>query len=138
VKKISLLLMLFVLACVGRELFDYISARQAAYLAYEDQATKLARSHRRDLPFADIGGYIIDVMYDLESITRKTEHEFEIVAVQAVHFQRGLPFLNWGARQIVKTRQKALMRRSEGQWLVSELEENTSAPAYLSESVIPE
>ena len=135
--RISLILMLFVLACVGRELFDDISARKAAYLAYEEQATNLARSHRNDLPFADVEGYIIDVMYDLESITRKAEHELEIVAVQAVHFQRGLPFLNWGSRQIVKTRQRVLMRRSEERWLISELEENASDPAYLGESVIP-
>ena len=133
--KLSFVLMLFALVCFGREAFDDISTRQAAYLAYEDQATKLAKSHRGDLPFADVEGYIIDVMYDLESITRKTRHEIEIVAVQAVHFQRGLPFGNWGSRQIVKTRHRVLMRRADGRWLISEMEENVSEPTYLGESV---
>jgi hypothetical protein len=135
VNKLSFALMVFALICFGREAFDDIKSRQGAYQAYKDQTTELARSNQDDYSYADVEGYIVDIMYELESLTRLSTNKVEIVAVQALHFQKGLPVGNWGSRQVLKIRQRVLMISADGHWLISEIDETSSEPTYLGESV---
>ena len=74
-------------------------------------------------------------MYEMKSVKRLSNNEVEIVAVQALHFQKGLPVGNWGSRQVLKIQQRVVMMRADGEWVISEMDETSSEPTYLGESV---
>ncbi len=133
-KRLSWILVLFVLASAGSEIFHYTNSLAEAFGAYQDQATTIAKARRHDPPFKPLGGYIIDVTYILVSVEQEGRNAVRLVAIQSVHFQRGLPTLNWGARKIARTRQRALMTKSHGRWQISELEEDTTEFATLADS----
>lgn len=135
-RKLPLVLLLYVLACIGREVFDYFETRLQAYRAYQSQASVLAKERRHQAPFDSIDGYIVDILYRLDSIERSTEHEVRIVAVQSVHFQRGLSVGNWGGRRIARTEHRAVMRRHGRDWQICVLHEGSTEVADLGNVVV--
>lgn len=137
-KKLSIALLFFVLACVGHEVFDYFSSLSEAIGAYQDQATMIATARRHEYPFKSIDGYIVDVNYVLVSADLEGKDKVRLVAEQSVHFQKGLQVWNVGGRKIAKTRHKALMTRANGHWRISELTETTTEVTRLEDSLSTE
>ena len=133
-KRLSVVLAFFVLISAASEIYLYSTSLTEAFGAYKEQATTIARARRHDPPFKQLGGYILDVTYILVSLEHEGRNAVRLVAIQSVHLQRGLPTLNWGSRDIARTRHRALMRKSHGRWQISELEEDTTELTNLVDS----
>ncbi len=94
----------------------------------------MAVSQRYEPPFKPLEGYILDVTYILQSIDYEGRNAVRLVAIQSVHFQKGLPGLNWWARKIAKTRHRARMTKAHGRWQISELESDATEVSTLADS----
>jgi hypothetical protein len=134
-KRLSLILILFVVASAGSEILHYSRSLTEAFQAYQDQATTMAIEQRYNPRFEPLEGYILDVTYILQSIDYEGRNAVRLVAIQAVHFQKGLPTLNWWARKIAKTKHHALMTKAHGYWQISELQEDATEVTDLLDSI---
>jgi hypothetical protein len=126
VKKIFAVLVFLILANLGIEVYDYFKVFSRAVGAYQDQATLMAHSRRREPPFDSIEGGIVDVSYSLESFERIEDGTVHLVAVQAVHFAKGSPLGNGGGRRIARTRHHVQMIKVGRRWQISRLEQDAS------------
>lgn len=136
-KRLSLVLFLFVLTSAGSEVLHYSSALSEAFSAYKEQATIQAIEQRHGPSLEPLEGYILDVTYILQSIDFEGRNTVRLVAIQSVHFQKGLPTLNWWARKIAKTQHRVLMTKAHGRWQVSELEADATEVTTLADSLSP-
>jgi hypothetical protein len=126
VKKLWWLVALFALATVVREGLDYFGPMARAYRSYVDQASADVRARRGDSRFEGIEGSIVDVGYRLESAERQDDGTVALVVVEAVHFQKFSESGPFGNRRVAQTRQHVEMRDVGGQWVVSDLREETT------------
>jgi hypothetical protein len=138
VRKCGFVLVLYILACIGRDLYDHFSSRNDAFRAYQEEATRLVKSRRHDPTFESVEGYIADVLYRLESLEHEAEDKIRLVAIQAVHFQRSGVINSWVGRKVAKTRQRVLMTRDRGTWRISELEEDLTEVSNLGDAFAEE
>ncbi len=80
-------------------------------------------SRRDDARFGSIEGSVLDVSYFLESAEHQSDGTIRIVVVESVQFQKATASGPFGDRSIAKTRQRVVMKQSEGRWVVSDLME---------------
>jgi hypothetical protein len=132
-KKLSLALALFILACVGREAYEHLAFPYSAYRVYQERATAIAKERRSEPPFAAVSGIMTDVFYRLESLDRESDNKVRIVAVQSVHFERTLA-QNLGSKEVARTRQHVIMMQMEDGWEISQFEEDATELSTVKEA----
>ena len=125
-KKLSFVLALFILACIGREAYEHLAVPYRAYRVYQERATAMARERRSEPPLAAISGIMTDVFYSLETLDREAENKVRIVAVQSVHFERGTLVQTLGSREVARTRQHVVMMQIGDDWEISQFEEDAT------------
>ncbi len=125
-KKLSFVLALFILACIGREAYEHLAVPYRAYRVYQERATAMARERRSEPPLASISGIMTDVFYSLETLDREAENKVRIVAVQSVHFERGTLVQTLGSREVARTRQHVVMMQIGDDWEISQFEEDAT------------
>ena len=131
-KKLLWLFVFFAAATAVREGIDYFGPIAAAFRAYRDEAHAQALA-RGKKSFRDIAGNIVKVSHMLESSERSAEDEVKLVVLEAVHFQKSSEMRAFGNRRVAQTRQYVLMIRIDGEWLLSQLEEDATEVVELSD-----
>lgn len=134
-RKLLLLFVLFVAATAVREAIDYLGPMAKAYRTYRDEAHTQTLAHGKKRSFRDIEGNIVDVSYQLESAERTAEDRVRLVVLEAVQFQRSSERRAFGNRRVAQTRQYVLMTRVDGEWLISQLEQDATEVVDLAEVV---
>jgi hypothetical protein len=126
-------LVLFILACIGREAYNHYAVPYRAYLVYQERATAMAKERRNEPPFASIRGFMTDVFYNLESLDREAENKVRIVAVQSVHFERNTLVQSLGDREVARTRQHVVMMQLGDGWEISQFQEDATELSTVKE-----
>ncbi len=133
--KLSFLIVLFILACIGNEVYVYLNSRSDAFQNYKDYATEMAYENRRWPPFSSIEGSIVNVVYTLVSLEHEENDVIRLVAYQSVHFRKDFSLLKVGDMDIAKTRHDVLMTQEDGSWQVVELLPGLTEVKSLRDSV---
>ncbi len=132
-KKLLWLFIIFAAATAVREAVEYFGPMAAAFRAYRDEAHAQALERGKKKSFRDIEGNIVRVSHKLESSERSAEDKVRLVVLEAVHFQKSSERRAFGNRRVAQTRQYVLMTRIDGEWLISQLEEDATEIVELSE-----
>ena len=132
-KKLLWLFVIFAAATAVREAVDYFGPMAAAFRAYREEAHKQALERGKKKSFRHIEGNIVKVSHKLESSERPDEDTVRLVVLEAVHFQKSSERGAFGNRRVAQTRQYVLMVRIDGEWLLSQLEEDATMVVNLSE-----
>ena len=132
-KKLLWLFIFFAAATAVREGIDYFGPIAAAFRAYRDEAHAQALARGKKKSFRDIAGNIVKVSHMLESSERSAEDEVKLVVLEAVHFQKSSEMRAFGNRRVAQTRQYVLMIRIDGEWLLSQREEDATEVVELSD-----
>jgi len=122
-KKLGCFLAAFVLATAIHEGYQYFGPLAQAYRSYREEARAQVLSRRDDARFGSIEGSVLDVSYFLESAEHQSDGTIRIVVVESVQFQKATASGPFGDRSVAKTRQRVVMKQSEGRWVVSDLTE---------------
>jgi hypothetical protein len=136
-KKLGWLLAIFVVATAVREGYDYFGPLAQAYRTYREEARAQILSRKDDARFGSIEGSVIDVSYSLESAEHLSDGSVRIVVLEAVRFRKGTDPGPLGDRWVAKTRQRVVMRRAEGRWVVSDLVEDETEVTDPGAAVAP-
>jgi len=134
-KKLCFLILLFISASVGREIYGYFSSLSGAFEGYKDHAAKMARSGAHEQTLEPVEGHLVDVSYILESVKREGRNNVRLAAIQSLHYETGFGVGNWGDRRIAKTRHDVIMVRKDGRWQISELQRGVTEITRLADSL---
>lgn len=131
-KKLLWLLVIVVIATAIKDVVGYFGPMAAAFRSYRDEAATLEIGRAKAKTLRDIEGHIVDVSYHLESAEPAGDGEVRLRVVEAIQFQRGSEMQAFGNRRVAQTRQLVLMRRVDGQWAISRIEEDATEVVDLS------
>ena len=126
-KKLLLLFAFVVVVTALRDVVGYFGPMASAYRTYRDEAEALARDRGKTKSFRDIEGNIVD---GAEPVG---EGQVLLTVVEAIQFQKVSEMKPFGNRRVAQTRQRVLMRRVDGGWVVSEIEEEATEITELAE-----
>jgi hypothetical protein len=132
-KKLLLLLAFVIVVTALRDVIGYFGPMAEAYRTYRDEATAVALDRGKSRSFRDIEGHIVDVSYHLETAEPTGDGEVRLTVREAVQFQRGSEMKPFGNRRVAVTRQYVSMKRVEGRWVVSHIEEDPTEVNELSQ-----
>jgi hypothetical protein len=134
-KKLLWLLAMFVVATAIRESYEFFGPLAQAYRAYREEARAQLLTRRDDARFGSIEGSVVEVTYSLESAEHQPDGSVRIVVLEAVQFRSASDPgpLN---RRVAKTRQRVVMRRFEGRWVVSELMEDETEVTEIGSALV--
>ena len=132
-KKLLLFLAFVVVVTALRDVVGYFGPMAEAYRSYRDEATALALDRGKTRSFRDIEGHIVDVSYHLETAEPIGDDEVRLTVREAIQFQKVSEMNPFGNRRVAVTRQYVLMRRVDGRWVVSHIEEDATEITALTE-----
>ncbi len=132
-KKLLLFLGFVVVVTALKDVVGYFGPMAEAYRSYRDEAEALALDRGKTQSFRNIEGHIIDVSYHLETAEKLRDDEVRLTVREAIQFQKGSELQSFGNRRVAITRQYVLMRRVDGRWVVSHIEEDATTINELNE-----
>ena len=135
-KKLLLLLAFVVVVTALRDVVGYFGPMAEAFRSYREEATVVALARGKSKSFRDIDGHIVDVSYHLETAEHVGDGEVRLTVREAIQFQRVSEMKPFGNRRVAVTRQYVLMRRVDDRWVVSNIEEDSTAITELNEVVV--
>ncbi len=115
------------------DVVGYFGPMAEAYRSYRDEAKALAIDRGKTQSFRDIEGHIVDVSYHLETAEPVGDDEVRLTVREAIRFQKVSEMKPFGNRRVALTRQYVLMRRVDGRWVVSHIEEDATEITELTE-----
>ena len=107
-----------------RDVVGYFGPMTEAYRSYRDDAKALVLDRVKTKSFRDIEGHIVDVSYHLETAEPVGDDEVRLTVRETIQFQKVSEMKPFGNRRVALTRQYILMRRVDGRWVVSQIEED--------------
>ena len=132
-KKLLLFLAFVIVVTALRDVVGYFGPMAEAYRSYRDEAKALAIDRGKTQSFRDIEGHIVDVSYHLETAEPVGDDEVRLTVREAIQFQKVSEMKPFGNRRVALTRQYVLMRRVDGRWVVSHIEEDATEITELTE-----
>ena len=131
-KKLLLFLAFVIVVTALRDVVGYFGPMAGAYRSYRDEATALALDRGKTRSFRDIEGHIVDVSYHLET-AELVGDEVRLTVREAIRFQKVTELKPFGNRRVAVTRQYVSMSRVNGRWVVSHIEQDSTAITELYE-----
>ena len=131
-KKLLLFLAFVIVVTALRDVVGYFGPMAGAYRSYRDEATALALDRGKTRSFRDIEGHIVDVSYHLET-AELVGDEVRLTVREAIPFQKVSEMKPFGNRRVAVTRQYVSMSRVNGRWVVSHIEQDSTAITELYE-----
>ncbi len=132
-KKLLLFLAFVIVVTALRDVVGYFGPMAEAYRSYRDEAKALVIDRGKTQSFRDIEGHIVDVSYHLETAEPLGDDEVRLTVREAIQFQKVSEMKPFGNRRVALTRQYVLMRRVDGRWVVSHIEEDATEITELTE-----
>ncbi len=132
-KKLLLFLAFVIVVTALRDVVGYFGPMAEAYRSYRVEAKALAIDRGKTRSFRDIEGHIVDVSYHLETAEHAGDDEVRLTVREAIQFRKVSEMKPFGNRRVALTRQYVLMRRVDGRWVVSHIEEDATEITELTE-----
>ena len=132
-KKLLLFLAFVIVVTALRDVVGYFGPMAEAYRSYRDEAKALALDRGKTHSFRNIEGHIVDVSYRLETAEPVGDDEVRLTVREAIQFRRVSEMKPFGNRRVALTRQYVLMRRADGRWVVSHIEEDATEITELAD-----
>ncbi len=132
-KKLLLFLAFVIVVTALRDVVGYFGPMAEAYRSYRDEAKALALDRGKTHSFRTIEGHIVDVSYRLETAEPVGDDEVRLTVREAIQFRKVSEMKPFGNRRVALTRQYVLMRRADGRWVVSHIEEDATEITELAD-----
>jgi hypothetical protein len=132
-KKLFLFLAFVIVVTALRDVVGYFGPMAEAYRSYRDEAEALALDRGKTRSFRNIEEHIVDVSYHLETAEPAGDDEVRLTVREVIQFQKVSEMRPFGNRRVALTRQYVLMRRTNGRWVVSHIEEDATEITELAD-----